>query len=96
MVGERWERKADKICGLFTFTDCSKSCDSNVAWLSGHITPLDCDQDGFYDYNLRCTWTVAGEFYLRVKLQIIELDIQETENCICDYVQVNTGLLFIC
>ena len=83
------------MCGLFTFTECSDSCDFTANWLSGRITSLDCDQDGFYDYNLWCTWTIIGEFYLDVKIQIDALDIQETENCICDYVQVNKGLLFI-
>ena len=82
------------MCGLFTFTDCNESCDSKADWLSGLITSLDCDQDGFYDYNLKCTWTITGEVYLEVKIHVNDLDIQESENCIFDYVQVNKDLLY--
>ena len=92
MVGNT---KTMPMYDLLSFADCNESCDIKADWLSmsGHITPLDCDQDGFYDYNLRCTWTITGEFYLEIKIQIDELDIQETENCISDYVQVNIFII---
>ena len=76
-----------------SFAECNESCDIKADWFSGRITSLDCDQDGFYDYNLRCTWTITGEFYLEIKIQIDELDLQETENCISDYVQVNNFII---
>ena len=56
--------------------------------MSGYISPIDCDLNGVYDYNLRCTWTVAGEFYLIVKLYILHLDIQVSQECTLDYLEV--------
>ena len=49
---------------------------------------MDCDLDGFYDYNLRCIWTISGEFYLAAKLHILDLDIQQATECIFDYLEV--------
>ena len=62
--------------------------------MSGHISPMDCDLNGLYDYNLRCTWTVAGDFYLIVKLHIHQLDIQVSPNCTLDYLEVNDAPVF--
>ena len=59
--------------------------------MSGYISPMDCDLNGLYDYNLRCTWIIAGEFHLTVKLHILHLDIQESQECTLDYLEVMDG-----
>ena len=68
--------------------ECGNTCGSELDWIRGCIAPMDCDLDGFYDYNLRCIWTIFGEFYLATKLHILNLDIQQATECIFDYLKV--------
>ena len=69
--------------------ECHGTCDQEVTWMSGRISPVDCDLDGFYDYNTKCTWLIVGEYYLGVKVNILDLDIQEDIYCIFDSLQVS-------
>ena len=58
--------------------------------MGGRIRSVDCDLDGFYDYNTKCTWSIFGEYYLDVKVNILDLDIQEETNCMFDSLQVGS------
>ena len=68
--------------------ECGNTCGSKLDWIRGSVALMDCDLDGFYDYNLRCIWTISGEFYLAAKLHILDLDIQQATECIFDYLKV--------
>ena len=57
--------------------------------MRGYISPVDCNLDGLYDYNMRCLWTITGTFYLEVKLYIQDLDIQASNDCVLDSLKVN-------
>ena len=57
--------------------------------LSGRFGPDDIDLDGLYDNNLNCTWdlNVRSNDGL-VQIYITDMDIQHSENCQLDYVEV--------
>ena len=54
----------------------------------GSFVSFDGDDDGFYDYNLECRWTLEGSFNDMVKLHILGMDIQYDDSCRFDYLEV--------
>ena len=74
------------------FLECNQTCGDNVSDVSQYFSPLDCDSDGWYDFNLQCTWTITVENHQKVRLIISNVDIQEEDEdnyeCIYDYIRV--------
>ena len=74
------------------FLECNQTCGGNVSDVSQYFSPLDCDVDGWYDFNLQCTWTITVENHQKVRLIISNVDLQEEDEdnyeCIYDYIRV--------
>ena len=55
---------------------------------SAMFTSLDSDNDGFYDANLDCVWTIEATETQIVKLQIDSMDIKGGDDCSFDFLEV--------
>ena len=55
------------------------------------FTSLDSDNDGFYDANLACLWTIEATDIQIVKLHIDSMDIQRDDACSFDFLEVHCG-----
>ena len=71
------------------FSASNKSCDEFLEQPFGYISSPDQDRDGFYDYNLKCIWTVqVAENYV-IGFHVFHVDIQYCDKCRCkDFVKV--------
>ena len=56
---------------------------------SAKFTSLDSDNDGLYDANLDCVWTIESSDTQIVKLQIDSMDIQADGDCSFDFLEVH-------
>ena len=55
----------------------------------GWLAPLDRDNNGLYDPNLKCLWSIVKKEITHIVVEIKEMDIQYHESCIYDFLQVN-------
>ena len=62
----------------------SKDCGGIVTKPSGWITSPDLDQDGFYDFNLNCSWIIEVAEYKLIAFQLLYLEIVPSEDCLVD------------
>ena len=53
------------------------------------FTSLDSDDDGLYDANLDCIWTIEAADTQIVKLHIHSMDIQGDDACASDFLEVH-------
>ena len=53
------------------------------------FTSLDSDNDGLYDANLACVWTIEATDTQIVKLHISSMDIQGDDACSFDFLEVH-------
>ena len=60
--------------------------------LEGLIESPDNDGDGQYDSNQYCRWTILADENKMVQLEIVEMDIEEEDDCFNDYLAVS----FLC
>lgn len=63
---------------------CGRTLNSATGWLS----PEHVDNNGNYENNLDCWWTVVASDGYIVQLYIVEMDIAESQNCKGDYLEV--------
>ena len=52
------------------------------------FTSMDSDNDGLYDANLDCLWTIEADETQIVKLHIQDIDIQDDAICNYDFLEV--------
>ena len=53
------------------------------------ISSPDWDQDGFYELNVNCIWTVKVDVNNVIRFQVLHVEIQFTYGCIAaDYLEV--------
>ena len=52
------------------------------------FTSMDSDNDGLYDGNLDCLWTIEADEAQIVKLHIQDIDIQDDAICNYDFLEV--------
>ena len=55
---------------------------------SGFIHSPDLDNDGKYDTNQNCSWTLTAPEDHVIYLQFLEFDIEYYDNCIYDFVEI--------
>ena len=55
----------------------------------GWLAPFDRDNNGLYDPNLKCLWSIVKKERSDIEVDIKEMDIQYHESCIYDFLQVN-------
>ena len=60
--------------------------------ISGWIASTDSDNDGEYDNNQDCLWTLNAEPNHVVLFRVMQLDLEWTHNCEYDYIKVS-GIL---
>ena len=77
----------DKLHCLELIEECST--DLLLPGPSAMFTSLDSDNDGMYDANLDCVWTIESSDTQIVKLQIDSMDIQEDGDCSFDFLEVH-------
>ena len=72
----------------------TKQCGAVYKWSRAYqFKSVDRDDDGMYDDNLNCTWTIVGRDYDVILLNISSMDIQHGENCKHDFLKVGRGPL---
>ena len=74
---------------MLCFTASNKSCDYTVMEPSGVITSPDWDQDGYYEFNVNCFWTVKVGVYNVIRCLNMYVAIQFFSVCYAaDFVEV--------
>ena len=56
----------------------------------GWFSPV--QPSGVYENNLDCQWLIQIDSYLRVQLDILYLDVEDSEGCLKDFLQVSQSL----
>ena len=54
----------------------------------GSIFSPDLDFDGFYDPMIECVYRIWAELDHQVELQFLDIDIEDDDNCLKDYIKV--------
>ena len=67
-----------------------KHCGGILNSTSGWMQSLDRDNDGFYDTNLECIWTIEAKEYDVIVLHFMYMDIKGNFGCTDgDYIEVS-------
>ena len=69
-------------------SNCGGLLRDSSRWFSPVLTNKD-----VYNNNLDCQWLIQMDRQLRVQLDILHLDIEDTEECMKDFLQVSSFLL---
>ena len=74
-----------------SFTELLEVCATNTLFTgeTGMFTSMDSDDDGLYDNNLDCVWTIEASESQIVKLHVQDIDIQMDEMCRFDFLEVS-------
>ena len=54
----------------------------------GQFSSPDIDNDGQYDINLHCHWTIEVEDGHMIQLTILDIDVEKDERCRYDFIKV--------
>ena len=73
---------------VFSLQDKTVHCGSVLNEFNGWITSEDQDNDGEYDHNLDCLWTIFAAPNNVLLIRILNLDIEWTLHCEYDYLKV--------
>ena len=78
------------IYGFKFFTELIEVCATNTLFTAetGMFTSMDSNNDGLYDNNLDCVWTIETSESQIVKLHVQSIDIQTDEICRYDSLEV--------
>ena len=74
-----------------------ESCGGIIRAASGWFSPPDTDEDGFYEPNSECLWTIVADGNQRIELVITDIDIEEHAACLVldfDYIEVSLKFYF--
>lgn len=66
-----------------------KDCTETFRNSSGWIASPDQDANGFYDFNLKCFWTVVVDPSKHIRFQLSYIDIVTSPDCTLDYIAVS-------
>ena len=79
------------------FVDPNTNCKTELSEIVGYIRPPDSNNDGLYDYNLNCWWTLmAGEFQA-INLNVQNIDIDGLiDLCVADRLEVSSFIRSTC
>ena len=67
----------------------SVTCGGILNESSGEIRAMDRNDDGLYDNNLECHWSILCGPNQLVELQIVSVDVEEDTFCSFDYIEVS-------
>ena len=56
---------------------------------SGEFQALDRNNDGLYDYNLDCHWSIVGGDNQLIELRILSIFLEEAYLCSFDYLEAS-------
>ena len=71
-------------------------CGGLLTNLSGEIYAPGSVNRGLYDPNMDCGWIIQVEQGARIELKILNIDIEESESCRYDFLQVHNYFLCLC
>ena len=66
----------------------SNECGGVLTDFVGQFSSPDNDNDGQYDINLHCHWTIEVEEGHMIQLTILDIDIEKDERCRYDFIKV--------
>ena len=64
-------------------------CGEILTQRSGWITSPDLDEDGFYDFNLRCSWSIEVDEDKAISFRILYIDLWPAPDCVADNLDVS-------
>ena len=70
------------------FTEYKTECGGLLTEPSGFIHSPDVDNDGYYDSNQNCFWTITAPAEQVIFLKFLEFDIEFHVDCDYDFVEV--------
>ena len=73
-------------------TDLNGKCSGILTQPSGTISSFDGDNDGLYDENLNCIWTIIAPEHYVIRLEFLIFELEYDEDCV-DRVQVGVFLI---
>ena len=73
---------------MCTISALCLTCGGNLTEPSGLISPPDVDNDGFYDNDVHCNWTITTDGNRMIELQFLTMDIEFDDDCLYDYITV--------
>ena len=66
----------------------SNECGVVLTDFVGQFSSPDIDNDGQYDINLHCYWTIEVEDGHMIQLTILDIDVEKDERCRYDFIKV--------
>ena len=73
---------------LFSIPVLSDKCGGNLTGSSGWFSPPDWDEDGLYDNDVQCYWTITTDVTRMIHLQFVTMDLEFDTTCGYDYIAV--------
>ena len=64
-------------------------CGETLTQSSGWITSPDLDGDGFYDFNLRCSWIIKVDEHKAISFWLLYIELRPAPNCVADILYVS-------
>lgn len=71
-----------------SFTERERDCGESLTEPSGVFVSPDVDNNGKYEGNQDCLWTLTAQEHQVIYLKFIKFDIEFEDNCGYDYVEV--------
>ena len=73
---------------IFSSTEFQIECGGNLTEPSGFLHSPDHDNDGKYETNQDCYWTLTALEHQVINLKFLYFYLEDEENCIYDYVEI--------
>lgn len=70
------------------FTERERDCGESLTGPSGVFISPDVDNNGVYESNQDCLWTLTAPEHQVIYLKFIKFDLEFEDNCGYDYVEV--------
>ena len=84
-----------KVIFSILFSVHIKHCGGHLTSSPGQILSPDEDQDGIYDNNVDCTWTVIADEGSTIQYRITRLSILGSFHCYRDKLEVGSVLYYV-
>ena len=73
---------------MFVAAVVLEKCGAVMNSTTGGLMSPDMDEDGNYDYNADCRWTIYANENTMIELKIYSTDIEESNSCKYDFLKV--------